>query len=132
MIDRLLDDLRAIVRETFPRLAYLGTYEYVVFEASAPTYNLKPTDPKAGLPALPDVRVKPGIPGLTSSMVVDALVYVVVRRTPTQREARSSSRSRVPVTMASRRRASLSTLVRFCSAAPAGACCGTAKRCASR
>lgn len=76
MIDRLLDDLRAIVRETFPRLAYLGTYEYVIFEASAPTYNLKPTDPKAGLPPLPNVRLKPGIPGLTTAMVVGAFVYV--------------------------------------------------------
>lgn len=76
MNDRMSAALRTIIRETFPDLAYLGTYEYRIDSVDGNTYDLAPTDKKIGLPPLPAVKVKPGIPGLTSGMVVDALVYV--------------------------------------------------------
>jgi hypothetical protein len=74
MIDELLDKFLAVARAAFPRIGYLGTYEYTVFSVIGNQYDLRPTD--ASLPPIPPSPFKPGIPGLTSTLQVGSLVYV--------------------------------------------------------
>ena len=76
MFDRFLDSFRAIVRETFPRMFYLGTYEYKVNSGASNLYELAPTDPVAGLPPISSCPIKPGVAGATSTLAVGSLVYV--------------------------------------------------------
>jgi hypothetical protein len=60
MIDRLLDALRALVREQLPRLTYLGVYEYTVQRATETTVDASPAS-TLSLPALTSVSLSPGI-----------------------------------------------------------------------
>lgn len=83
MIDRFQTAVAKVVRNAFPWIGYAGTFEYKVFTANPPLYDLRPTEPLSGLPVfggdLPDTPptpVKPGVPGVTSVLVVGALVYV--------------------------------------------------------
>jgi hypothetical protein len=76
MNDRFQDAFARAVRNVFPSISHHGMYEYRVHRASPPAYDLAPTDPNIGLPPLSDVKATPGIPGLSSEMVVGALVYV--------------------------------------------------------
>jgi hypothetical protein len=83
MSDRFFDSFARLMREAFPWIGYAGTYEYEVFAANPPLYDLRPTRSVAGLPAfggalpdLPPTAVKPGVPGVTSTLAVGALVLV--------------------------------------------------------
>jgi len=77
MRDRLFDAVRSVIREfVMPLVSPRGIYEYAVFSQSGNGYDLQPTDLTLGLPPLPDVVFKPGIPGLTSSLQTGTLVYV--------------------------------------------------------
>lgn len=83
MLDRAFDSFARAVRNALPWIGYCGIYEYRVFGANPPTYELRPTVPASGLPVFggtkPDmgpVSVKPGVPGVTSSLSVGALVLV--------------------------------------------------------
>lgn len=51
-LDRLKLSLRLLVREVFPALRFLGTYEYVVDSTSNGTCTGRPTDATHGLPPM--------------------------------------------------------------------------------
>jgi hypothetical protein len=83
MSDRFKDAMLKIARDAFPWIGYAGTFEYEVFAASPPLYDLRPTVPASGLPIFggnlpptPPTPVKPGVPGVTSELAVGSLVYV--------------------------------------------------------
>lgn len=74
--DRLRASLAAIVRETFPNLIYLGTYEYRVVTQSDNQLNLQPVSAAVGLPDLERVPMRPGIPGANAEVKLGSLVLV--------------------------------------------------------
>ena len=85
--DRFFDAVLAVIRKAFPWLGYCATYEYSVFTVNGggASYDLGPVALTAGLPPLPTVAFKPGMPGLTSTLQVGSLVYVTfINHDPTR------------------------------------------------
>lgn len=75
--DRFFDTIRDFIRSLVTPMVRLATiYEYEIATVTDNAYDLTPVDGTAGLPQLPDVKIKPGIGGLTVEMTVGALVYV--------------------------------------------------------
>lgn len=70
MIDRILDAIRAIVREEFPRARFSGLYQYGIKAVSGSPPNVlidcSPVDQTIGLPELVGLPMQPGISGITS------------------------------------------------------------------
>jgi hypothetical protein len=66
--DRLLEPLRAIIRNEIARLSYLATWEYSVVGVNGDgTVNATPTDDTAGLPALNNLEVRSDPSGSTGA-----------------------------------------------------------------
>lgn len=65
--DRLLQSLRAIIREEFPRLTFFGLYEFIVqASAAGDQASLVPSDATIGLPGL--VQVPQRLPGTSATL----------------------------------------------------------------
>lgn len=76
---RILRALRAIVRETFPRLSYLGLTRYRVVSMVAGRASLQIVNPDLAERRLPDqtlVKLAPGAPGLSAVLTPGAIVLV--------------------------------------------------------
>ncbi len=61
--DRLIDDLRSLVREEVETLTFLGVYEYSVQKTNGTTVDAVPTSPSIPIPSLRGVTLRSGIPG---------------------------------------------------------------------
>lgn len=66
---RLLTWFRALVRSEFPRLVYLGTYEYIVQSATATTVSARPADTTLTLPELAGVPIRLPIGTLDANLL---------------------------------------------------------------
>jgi hypothetical protein len=68
--DRILSAIRAIIRAEFPRLKYLGKFQYtiVAVNGSPPsvTVDCTPVDPTIDLPGLKDIVCQPSLDGITT------------------------------------------------------------------
>jgi hypothetical protein len=68
--DRILEALRAIIREEFPRLKYAGEFLYAITEVTGEPPNVKiscsPVDQTIGLPDLNSLPCQPDLSGITS------------------------------------------------------------------
>ncbi|WP_437647874.1 hypothetical protein [Sorangium sp. So ce362] len=76
MTDRLLETLKAIVREFFPRYDFLGRYRYRVIAMEGELAVLQAVRRDAGLPDLPPVPVVAGMAGLIAELAPSAIVLV--------------------------------------------------------
>lgn len=76
MIDRIITNLRAIIRSEFPSLAFLGTYEYVI-QTTGETIGADPVDTTLGLPSIANVRMCAGLLGETVKPTVGKICYVI-------------------------------------------------------
>lgn len=76
--ERAPDDLSSLVRECFPRLDFLGSYEYRVAaqSSSGAPLDLTAADPTLGLPDVAKVPIRGGVPGATGQVQPGALVLV--------------------------------------------------------
>ncbi len=61
--DRLIEDIRALVREEVEFLTFLGVYEYAVQGTDGSTVDAIPTSTDIPLPPLRKVTLRSGIPG---------------------------------------------------------------------
>ena len=73
---RFLDALRAIVRETFPRLDFFGLYRYRVIAMNGNRVDLQVVKKANGLPDLQAVTMPPGVAGAWSELDVGQVVLV--------------------------------------------------------
>lgn len=68
--DRILAALRAIIREEFPRLKYLGEFQYAIKEIQGTppnvTVSCSPVDDSIDLPELNNVPCSPDLSGITT------------------------------------------------------------------
>lgn len=75
--DRIIRALRAIVREFFPQLTFLGLFEYrVVSQNAAGEVSLQVVEKRAGLDDLPRVSARPGTAGTSSTLAPGSTVLV--------------------------------------------------------
>lgn len=88
--DRILDWFRSLVRSVFPRMQYIGVFDYTItaVNGKAPSYTVdcKPVDSKGtGLPELNDVAIQPGISGIVGTPSEgDACVVIFLDANPTK------------------------------------------------
>ena len=73
---RLLDALRAIVRETFPRLDFFGLYRYRVMAMNGNRVDLQVVKKANGLPDLQAITMPNGVAGAWSELDVGQVVLV--------------------------------------------------------
>ncbi len=76
MLDRLITNLRAIIRSEFPNIAFLGTYEYVI-QVTGATVSADPVDTTIGLPSIPNMLMASGLMGETVKPTVGKICYVI-------------------------------------------------------
>ncbi len=76
MLDRLITNIRAIIRSEFPNYAFLGVYEYAI-QFAGDTVNADPVDTTIGLPSIADMRMAAGLIGGTVKPTVGKICYVV-------------------------------------------------------
>lgn len=75
--DRIVAAIRALIALEFPRLRFLGVYEYVVQAASVATVDVAPTDTTIGLPSLSGLPLSSSILGeAVSGAAVGAVALV--------------------------------------------------------
>ncbi|WP_437958598.1 hypothetical protein WME76_02310 [Sorangium sp. So ce119] len=74
--DSVLETLRAIVRELFPKYDFLGRYRYRVIQMDGDLAVLQAVRKDAGLPDLPSVPVAAGMAGLVAELAPSAIVLV--------------------------------------------------------
>lgn len=74
--DRLIEDIRAIVREEVESLTFLGVYEYSVQATDGVTVDAQPTSTTIPLPALRKVPLRSGLPGASVKPGVGSLLAV--------------------------------------------------------
>jgi hypothetical protein len=74
--DRLVDDIRALVREEVESLTFLGVYEYSVTSTDGTTVDAQPTSSTIPLPALRKVTIRTGIPGASVKPGTGSLLAV--------------------------------------------------------
>lgn len=77
MLDRLIDNLRAIIRSEFPDYAFKGVYEYVIQSVNGTLVSADPTDTTLSLPSIPSMPMQSGLLGETVKPTVGKLCYVV-------------------------------------------------------
>jgi hypothetical protein len=69
--DRIMAAIRAIIRAEFPRMRYLGKFEYVISSVNgeSPSYTVdcSPVDSTIGLPDLSAVAIQPSVSGVTGT-----------------------------------------------------------------
>jgi len=69
--DRLMAALRALIRAEFPRLTFLGRFEYTISgvtgKAPSAKIDCKPVDATIGLPELNAVEYSPSVSGVTGT-----------------------------------------------------------------
>lgn len=83
--DRMLAALRALIRAEFPRLAYLGLYEYVVQAADGLTVDASPTDTTIPMPSITKIPIYTGLPGtLCTPAIGSKLVVCFLNGDPTR------------------------------------------------
>jgi len=88
--DRILDWFRSLVRSVFPRMQYIGVFDYTItaVNGQAPSYTVDcaPADPKGtGLPELNGVAIQPGISGIVGTPSSgDACVVIFLDANPTK------------------------------------------------
>jgi hypothetical protein len=75
-MSRLLDTVRSIVRETFPRYDYLGPRKYRVVRMSADRVELQIVNRALGLPDILPISQWPGAAGVWAQLQPGALVLV--------------------------------------------------------
>lgn len=70
-LDRLLESVRAIIRQELPYLKMLGTWEYRVSGVNGDdTINASPTDESAGLPPINNMALRAGPDGSKSTPTI--------------------------------------------------------------
>lgn len=73
---RALDAIGDIVRALFPRLAFLGKYEFRVIQQVADRLDLQPVRSTTGFSELRAVQTRPGCAGIKATCTPGALVLV--------------------------------------------------------
>lgn len=73
---RRREALRRLVLALLPELRWAGVYEYRIVQQHSERLDLQPVLSSLGLPDLPLVRVRPGIPGAKADHKLGALVLV--------------------------------------------------------
>lgn len=76
MLDRLITNIRAIIRSEFPNYAFMGVYEYVI-QVTGTTVSADPVDTTIGLPSMPAMAMAAGLMGETVKPTVGKICYVV-------------------------------------------------------
>jgi hypothetical protein len=74
--DRLIEDIRAIVRDEVENYTFTGVYEYAVQATDGTTVDAYPTSPVIPLPALRKVPLRTGIPGTVVKPAVGSRLSV--------------------------------------------------------
>ncbi|WP_437606251.1 hypothetical protein WMF20_35365 [Sorangium sp. So ce834] len=74
--DRLLQVIRAIAREMFPRYDFLGRYRYRVIAMQGERAVLQAVRKEPGLPDLPPIPIVAGMAGLFAELTPSAIVLV--------------------------------------------------------
>ncbi|WP_437623394.1 hypothetical protein [Sorangium sp. So ce1151] len=74
--DELLETLRTIVREFFPRYDFLGRYRYRVISMDGDLAVVQAVRKGAGLPDLPPLPVVAGVAGVIAKLSQSAIVLV--------------------------------------------------------
>lgn len=62
-VNRLVNMIRRIVRSEFPKMTFLGSYEYSIQSVNVDLIDISPTDTTVGLPSLASVPMNPGLLG---------------------------------------------------------------------
>lgn len=76
-MDRFMTAIRTIIREEFPNLSYLGTYEYSVVGSNEDgSINATATDPAISMPNLNNIPIRSGAEGATAKPTPGNLCYV--------------------------------------------------------
>lgn len=75
-LDRITRALKSLIREVFPRIDYLGSYEYRIVTQSGNLFDLQPTDKSLGLPDLASVPPRSGVAGARVTAVTGTTVLV--------------------------------------------------------
>jgi hypothetical protein len=75
-LDRRLAAFKAIFDALYPRLRYLGTWDYRVVTQNGKRLNLQPARVSTGMPDLSNVPVRPGVSGFRSEVALGELVLV--------------------------------------------------------
>jgi len=74
--DRLIDDIRALIREEIETFTFTGVYEYAVQATDGTTVDAQPTSTSLPLPSLRKVPLRTGIPGTSVSPSSGSLLAV--------------------------------------------------------
>lgn len=76
-MDRILEPIRAIIREEVAKLSYFGTWEYAVVAVNDDgTVNANATDSTAPFPSLNNLPIRSGPEGATGTPTAGNLCYV--------------------------------------------------------
>lgn len=73
---RRREALRRLVHAICPEMRWAGVYECRVVAQTGDRLSLQPVLSSSGLPALPRVRVRPGVPGVSASHMLGSLVLM--------------------------------------------------------
>lgn len=80
-LDRIAANLRAFIREAFPRLHYTGVFEYTITGVTgrAPSCKIDcvPVDASLGLPAFNSIGYSPSVSGVTGTPTAGLTCVVV-------------------------------------------------------
>lgn len=76
MLDRLIANIRAIIRSEFPNYAFMGVYEYVI-QGTGDTINADPVDTTIGLPSIADMPMAAGLLGEIVEPTIGKICYVI-------------------------------------------------------
>lgn len=96
--DRLIAELRSLIREDFPSLTYLGVYEYAVQTDNAGTCDASPTNTTLPLPSINLIRET--FPFATATLTVGDLILVAfVNGDPTRPTVISAPPSSAGITI---------------------------------
>ena len=74
--ERLTLALKRLIRETFPRLSYVGFYEYRIAAQNGTRFDCRPASSGLGLPDLVGVDVRPSLAGSASDLALNSLVLI--------------------------------------------------------
>lgn len=77
-LGRVVDALRAIVRETFPNYAFLSTYRYRVVQANAGDHrwHLQAVNTSLGIPNILPIKIHGGLAGASQKLRPGSVVLV--------------------------------------------------------
>lgn len=112
--DRLVSELRSLIREDFPSLTFLGLYEYSVQASPGGTVDASPTNTTLPLPSISSIRET--FPLMSATLTVGDLILVgFVNGDPTRPTVLSAPPSSTAITIGNVSPAAIARVGDFCA-----------------